>query len=211
MSIAEFDFEKNKLPDILPILKVKSVVLMPKAQLPVCISPSNYNEVEHELIENNIIGIIQPDIDFEIVKTGCAGIIKEIHNIEDGATIIIQGLCRFEIIETLPTDRNGLERAKVSYNKYNIDIDNNNTLLDTKSLFSALNTYFKHLDISPNWEEIEKTSPQLLISALVMACPLHPSERQSLLETVNIQDQSNMITRIIEINAFERFKSRYIN
>ena len=44
-----------------------------------------------------------------------------------------------------------------------------------------------------------------------MACPLHPSERQSLLETVNIQDQSNMITRIIEINAFERFKSRYIN
>ena len=83
MSIAEFDFEKNKLPDILPILKVKSVVLMPKAQLPVCISPSNYNEVEHELIENNIIGIIQPDIDFEIVKTGCAGIIKEIHNIED--------------------------------------------------------------------------------------------------------------------------------
>ena len=201
----------KKLPEILPILKVKSAVLMPKAQLPVCISPSTYDEIRQELIEDNIMGIIQPSIGLEEFKIGCAGIIKEIHNIEDEITIIIQGICRFEIIKTLPTDRNGLERSKVSYKKYNVDMKNKEVVFDTKSLFSALNTYFKNLSISPNWDEIEKTSPQLLISALVMACPLHPSERQSLLETVNIQDQSNMITRMIEINSFERFKSRALN
>ncbi len=211
MNITEFDFKNNKLPEILPILKINSAVLMPKAKLPVCISQSTYNEIEHELIKNNIIGIIQPNTEFDTVKIGCAGIINEIHNIEDEVTVIMQGLCRFEIVETLPTDRNGLERAIVSYIKYNIDMNNNEIVLDTKPLFNALNNYFKHLAISPNWEEIENTSPQLLISALVMACPLHPSERQSLLETVNIQDQSNMITRMIEINSFERFKSRLLN
>ncbi len=211
MSITEFDFENNKLPEILPILKIKSAILMPKAQLPICISQSTYEEVGQEIIENNIVGIIQPSIGLETFKIGCAGIITEIHNIEDDITIIIHGLCRFEITELLPSDRQGLERAKVSYEKYNIDMNSNNIVLDTKSLFSALNTYFKNLSIAPNWEEIEKTSPQLLISALIMACPLHPSERQSLLETVNIQEQSNMITRMIEINSFERFKSRAIN
>lgn len=211
MNTIEFDVKNDKLPEILPILKVKSAVLMPKAQLPVCISPSTYEEISQELIENNIIGIVQPSIGLESFKTGCAGLIREIHNIEDDITIIIQGICRFEIIESLPTDRNGLERATVSYNKYNVDINNSEVAFDTKSLFSALNMYFKHLSISPNWDEIEKTSPQLLISALVMACPLHPSERQSLLETVDIQDQSNMITRIIEINSFERFKSNALN
>ncbi|MBR1944343.1 MAG: LON peptidase substrate-binding domain-containing protein [Alphaproteobacteria bacterium] len=212
MNIEEFDFDNNKLPEILPILKVKSAVLMPKAQLPVCILQSTYEEVANEVIENNIIGIVQPNIGLETFKIGCAGIINEIHKIEDEVTIIMQGLCRFEIIESLPTDRNGLERAIVSYIKYNVDINSNNdVILDTKPLFNALNKYFKHFSISPNWAEIEKTSPQLLISALVMACPLHPSERQSLLETVDIQDQSNMITRMIEINSFERFKSRSLN
>ncbi|MBQ9441342.1 MAG: LON peptidase substrate-binding domain-containing protein [Alphaproteobacteria bacterium] len=203
--------EINKLPEILQILKIKAAVLMPKAQLPVYISPSNYEEIGMELIENNIIGIMQPNIGSEEFKIGCAGVIKEIHNIDDNITIIVQGLCRFEITEILPTDKNGLERSKVSYSKYNIDMNNNEAVFDTTSLFSALNTYFKNLSISPNWDEISKTSPQLLISALVMACPLHPSERQSLLETVDIQDQSNMITRIIEINSFERFKSRALN
>ncbi len=203
--------EINKLPEILQILKIKAAVLMPKAQLPVYISPSNYEEIGMELIENNIIGIMQPNIGLEEFKIGCAGVIKEIHNIDDNITIIVQGLCRFEITEILPTDKNGLERSKVSYSKYNIDMNNNEAVFDTTSLFSALNTYFKNLSISPNWDEISKTSPQLLISALVMACPLHPSERQSLLETVDIQDQSNMITRIIEINSFERFKSRALN
>lgn len=211
MSITDFDFKNNELPEILPILKIKSAILMPKAQLPVCISPSTYDEIGQELFENNIIGIVQPDIGSENFKTGCSGLIKEIHNIEEDITVIIQGLCRFEIVEQLLHDRNGLERAKVSYTKYKIDMNSKNIVLDTKSLFSALNIYFKNLSISPNWEEIEKTSPQLLISALVMACPLHPNERQSLLETVNIQDQSNMITRIIEINSFERFKSRVVN
>ena len=86
MNITEFDFKNNKLPEILPILKINSAVLMPKAQLPVCISQSTYNEIEHELIKNNIIGIIQPNTEFDIFKIGCAGVINEIHNIEDEVT-----------------------------------------------------------------------------------------------------------------------------
>ena len=203
--------ETSKLPEILPILKIKAAVLMPKAKLPIYISPSNYEEIERELIENNIIGIMQPSIGLEEFKIGCAGTISEIHNIDGDMTIIVTGLCRFEITEILPTDKNGLERAKVSYSKYNIDMNNNEVVFDTKSLFVALNTYFKNLSLSPNYDELLKTPPHLLIAALVMACPLYPSERQSLLETVNLQDQSNMITRIIEINSFERFKSRALN
>ena len=216
-TVSTTKYNKIDLPEILSVLHMKSTILLPKAQLPICMSSISYLDIASELIENNIIGVIQPTPTFsnseqhcvlpQPFKIGCAGQIKEIGSSEDEVTIIIQGLCRFETVEVLPTDKNGLDRIRVSYDKYKIDLEEHDNTFDKSQLLTALNLYFKHLEIYPNWPEIEKTPPEVLISALAMACPFHPSEKQSLLETVNIQDQSEMITKIIEMNSFNRFHS----
>ena len=202
----------SKLPEILPIIKVKSTILMPQAQLPICMSNSSYLEVSSELVEENIVAIVQSQGEGESktpFKIGCAGQVKEVNFSEDEVTVFIQGLCRFEIIKKLPVDKKGLERIKVSYKKYEIDLKKHvlTDPLDKTNLLSALNLYSRHVNIFPNWEELEKTPTEVLISALAMACPLHPNEKQSLLETVDIHEQSNMITKFIEMNSFDRFRS----
>lgn len=199
-----------ELPGILPVFQVKSTILMPHAQLPICISNSSY--LSSELIDNNIVGIIQPkpgktSTNTEKFKIGCAGQIKEITSIDDETTVLICGLCRFEIIKELPTDKFGLDRAYVSYDKYKkIDMESDNSQVHNKQqLLYALSVYFKSLKLSPNWNEIKNTPAPILISALTMACPLHPSEKQAVLETTDIQGQSDVIVKMIKMHLADRF------
>jgi Lon protease-like protein len=209
----------QKLPEVLPVFRVRSTILMPHAQLPIIVPETDYLSIASEVMESNIVAIIQPKPIFmkgarnkELIKsfsTGCAGKITDISFIGEEITINIYGLCRFETIQKLPVDHLGIERVSVSYEKFLIDMENTESTFnfDKNRLMNALDIYFKNLEISPNWTEIEKTPPDILISALAMACPFHPSEKQSLLETVDIKERSDMITRIIEMNSFDRYNT----
>ncbi len=211
----------EKLPTILPVFRVKSTILMPRAQLPIVMSENDYLAISPEVIENNIVAIIQPKP--LLVKdsknkeksksftTGCAGRITEIIPIASEITINIFGLCRFEVLEEFPADINGIERVSVNYEKFSVDTEKTEELeIDRSRLMNALDLYFRNLEIAPNWKEIEKTPTNVLISALAMACPFHPSEKQSLLETVDAKERSNMIIKIIEMNSFDRYHTANI-
>lgn len=212
----------EKLPTILPVFRVRSTILMPHAQLPIVMSENDYLAISSEVIENNIVAIIQPKpILIKDIKnketprsfaTGCAGRITEIIPIASEITINIYGLCRFEVLEEFPSDINGIERVSVNYEKFSIDTEKSTEELeiDRTRLMNALDLYFRNLEIAPNWKEIERTPTNVLISALAMACPFHPSEKQSLLETVDAKERSNMIIKIIEMNSFDRYHTANI-
>jgi Lon protease-like protein len=207
------------LPTILPVFRVMATVLMPRAQLPIMVPEGDYSCIATEAIENNIVAVIQPKPNFvkgteneELNKSfniGCAGKITDVSFLYGEVAINIYGLCRFETIDEFPVDNSGIERVAVSYKKFLIDMESTDTSieLDKERLLNALDLYFKNLEISPNWQEIEKTPVDTLVSALAMACPFNPSEKQSLLETVAIKDRSDMITRIIEMNSFDRYNT----
>lgn len=212
----------EKLPTILPVFRVRSTILMPHAQLPIVMSENDYLAISSEVIENNIVAIIQPkpvlikdSKNNEISQsfaTGCVGRITEIIPIANEITINIYGLCRFEVLETFPADVNGIERVSVNYEKFSIDTEKSvdELEIDRPRLMNALDLYFRNLEIAPNWKEIEKTPTNVLVSALAMACPFHPSEKQSLLETVDAKERSNMIIKIIEMNSFDRYHTANI-
>lgn len=210
----------ENLPSVLPVFRVRSTILMPHAQLPIAMPEDDYIAIASEVVENNIVAIVQPRPIFmkgsrnrELIgsfKTGCAGRVNEVFPLNGEVTVNIYGVCRFEILEEIAPDNNGIERVVVSYDKFKVDLENkefDSVDFDKHRLMNALDIYFKHLEISPNWKEIEKTPVDVLVSALAMACPLHPSEKQSLLETVDIKERSDMITRIIEMNSFDRYNT----
>jgi Lon protease-like protein len=206
------------LPSILPVFRVRSTILMPHAQLPITMCEKDYLEIAAESIENNIVAVVQPkpifckkDRALDIggsFKCGCAGRITDIHFADDEVAISIFGLCRFDIENEEPK-MNGMDRVLVNYDRYKIDMEEKieEFEFDKNRLMNALDIYFKNLEIFPNWKEIEKTPPNVLISALAIACPFHPSEKQSILETVNIAERSNIITQIIEMNSFDRYNT----
>jgi Lon protease-like protein len=207
----------EKLPKVLPVFMVRSTILMPHAQLPITMSESDYVLAASETIENNVVAIIQPRPIFikgarnkELIhsfKTGCAGRITEVVPNNGNVTINVYGLCRFETLQEIPSDSFRTEKILVSYDKFLIDMEKGKDIsdFDKNRLMNALDGYFKNLEISPNWREIEKTPVEILVSALAIACPFHPTEKQSILETVDIKERSDMITKIIEMNSFDRY------
>ena len=208
----------ERLPTTLPVFRVRSTILMPQAQLPISMSEDDYMTIASEAFENNIVAVVQPKPIFmkgarnkELIqsfKTGCAGRITEVFPAGNDVTINIHGLCRFEIVEEVVPDNSGICKIVVNYDKFLVDMNDQEDKqfeFDKDRLMNALDVYFKHLEISPNWKEIEKTPVDVLVSALAMACPFHPSEKQSLLETVDVKARSDMITRIIEMNSFDRY------
>lgn len=195
---------------------------MPHAQLPIIMSENDYAAISSELVESNIVAVIQPKPlikdssgkkkNNKAFKTGCAGRITEIVPIANEISVNIQGLCRFEIVHDFSEDISGVERVAVSYKKFLIDTETPPAEFefDRNRLMSALDVYFKNLEISPNWKEIEKTPTNVLVSALAMACPFNPSEKQSLLETVDAKERTDMIVKIIEMNSFDRYHTANI-
>ncbi|MDR3031468.1 MAG: LON peptidase substrate-binding domain-containing protein, partial [Holosporales bacterium] len=102
----------ENLPSLLPVLRVRSTILLPHAQLPITMFESDYLESAPELVENNIIAVVQPkpifsrrDKSLELAnsfKCGCAGRITDIHFSRDEVFINIFGLCRFDIEKEEP-------------------------------------------------------------------------------------------------------------
>ena len=60
----------------------------------------------------------------------------------------------------------------------------------TKKLFN------KH-QLSTDWKIVEKVEPSQLINSLAMICPFTISEKQRLLETMNIKERNDVLNQII--------------
>ncbi len=204
------DIKIDTLPTLLPLLPLHGAVLLPRAQLPIPIFEVDYlSMVADSLKSHHIIGVVQPilkDMNVEenisLFRSGCAGKISDISEIEDERLLVtLTGLCRFDIVEELPVE-NGQRKATVCYDRYTQDlIEEIDFTFDRPRLLKALKPYFKSVDITPNWQEIGQTSNEKLITALAMVCPLEAREKQALLETPTLKEQSQMFITLIEMAA----------
>ena len=203
----------HQLPTEIPLILVRGAVLMPKAYLPLPLFDNvPLSLVNESLKEKKLIGLIQPTAsiketadfdDLTLFSIGTLAQIVEINEISNNKMIVtLEGICRFRLLDKQETD-DGYPIGKVCYDQFSGDlIEENDFMLDRDRLIGLLKPYFNRLDININFDEISKTSNQKLITALTMACPFHPSEKQILLETENLKEQSRLITTLIEMTSY---------
>lgn len=203
----------NQLPTEIPLILLRGAVLLPKAQLPVPIFDTTYfSLITNGLKKQKLVGLIQPNsslretLDFDSLNLFSIGTLARIIEIDEIANakmiVTLEGVCRFSLMEKQETEE-GYPMAKVSYERFAADlVDENDFMLDRDRLLSLLKPYFERLDINLNLDEINKASNQKLITALTMACPFLPSEKQVLLETQQLKDQSSLITTLIEMATY---------
>lgn len=203
----------SALPKILPLFLLREMIVLPRMTLPLPL----FNEVEAFEIQalargHRLIGIVQPQEPGErdtneqspLFKTGCACRIMSVNTLDDGQSILtIQGLCRFDILEEL-SPQGSLRKVVVSYDRYQGDLVHSNDReisIDRTRLLRAIRPYLSDLDIVTNWEEIEKTTNTKLINVLAMVCPFNPEEKQALLESPSLKEQSQLMTMLLEIEV----------
>jgi uncharacterized protein len=202
------------LPRQVPLFMVRGAILLPKAYLPLPIfNVAHLTMMSDCMTSHKFVGLIQPSIrgqgeldfeNFDLFEIGCLAKISDIvENAEGRLVAELEGIVRFRLIDHQESE-NGYPIATVDYTPYASDlIEEIDFHMDRPRLLRALKPYFERLDIAPNWEEIDQTSNHRLLTVLSMACPLPPSEKQALLETESVQEQSKMITTLLEMAALD--------
>jgi Lon protease-like protein len=212
MSPNPFDPTFDQLPEIVPIFPLTGVLLLPRGKLPLNVFEPRYLAMtEDALSGNRMIGIIQPSDPLSrasvppIYPIGCAGRITSFSETDDGRYLItLTGVCRFETARELPIVR-GYRRVDVSWERFAADLEEPGpALFDRARLVEGLRTYFRIQGISANWDAIESTPDERLVTSLAMICPFEPSEKQALLECGSLSERASMMVAIIEMSVLDK-------
>ena len=165
---------------------------------------------------NRLIGIVQPKKTGNLKKpnlyeVGCVGKVTSFNETQDGRyLIVINGICRFKILEELLNDKLYRE-CKISFESYINDLNKDKKeeieLLDLKSIFNDLKILFKKQGYLINWKDIEKQNIDQTINTLSMASPFSLEEKQILLETNTLAERNKKLEEILKNYAADIFEN----
>jgi hypothetical protein len=200
--------------EIIPLLPMRGVILMPRTLLPVPIFDAGQASMIASCIqsENKQIGLVQPistlfegQVLAPLFSTGCLAEIVEFGKSEENALVmLIKGICRFDIVEEL-APANGCRQARVSYDSYPGDVvERMDFSIDRERLLRILKSYLLNHELNADWESLEKASNDQLLNVLSIACPFAVREKQALLETRNPQEQSQLMTALMEMAVLDK-------
>jgi Lon protease-like protein len=199
---------KKKLPSIIPIFPLSGVIYFPKVNLPLNIFEPKYLALVNDcMITEKYMGIIQfKKNNSDIYLVGCLGKITENKKTKDGRVLInLTGISRFEIKNEINNDKHYRE-FEVSYAKFEDDLKLKDQLKKTEK-FEKLSVqtkeFFAKNGLLLDWKEFEKLDHDQRINTLAMIAPISNEEKQTVLESVNIQTKASTLSKIIEFYLHE--------
>lgn len=198
----------TELPASLPLFPLNNALMLPGGELPLNIFEPRYlNMVRDAMKSDQLIGMIQPSNTAEIdsaepklYSIGCAGRIVRYEETLDGRlSILLSGLCRFEIKEELSTLR-GYRMVTADWSSFEHDYapaesDSSQTKL---LLHSSLRQYLKTNNIEADWDAITNTDLKTLMTLLFNSLPLTAEDKQLIIETRHINEQLTVFRTILE-------------
>ena len=207
-----------KLPKKIPVFPLSNFIIFPETTVPLNIFEPRYIQmIDDTMKQDKIIGMVQPketnNEKPKLYNIGCAGKITSFHETDDGRyLIIISGLCRFKILNELPTNKLYRE-CEVIYNDFYNDTNNQSEEIkftDLKLIFKNLKTLFSKQGYKINWKEIEKQSLDQTINTLSMASPFSLEEKQILLESINLEDRKKKLEEILKTYVYDDFSNNTV-
>lgn len=196
------------LPDNLAIFPLPGALLLPRGRLPLNIFEPRYLAMVDDALgtRHRLIGMIQPtDPDCrsrhpDLYSIGCAGRITAFSETEDGRYLItLTGVSRFAIADEFPL-HNGYRTIRPRWDEFRGDFrEEGADGFDRPRLLNALRGFLRLHGISSDWDSIERTPDDRLITSLAMICPFSPGEKQALLESANLSDRASTMTALIEM------------
>jgi len=205
--MSAFDPGFDDLPGQLPIFPLTGVLLLPRGELPLNIFEPRYLNMTLDAIAGDrLIGMIQPtepeseDANPPVYSTGCAGRIVSFQETEDSRLLItLKGLCRFNVKEELPLV-DGYRPVVADWSNFRADMESTEeAVIDRERLLGLLKTYFKIQGIEADWNAIETTSEERLVTCLSMICPFEGPEKQALLEAPTLTDRGKVLITLVEM------------
>ena len=209
--------KKEDLPNILPVFPLSNFIIFPRTTVPLNIFEPRYIEmIDNSMKTNRLIGMIQPKKSGQLkkpdlYKVGCAGKITSFNETDDGRyLIILNGICRFKIMDELNND-NLYRECEVKYDDFLKDLNEKSEEIkfsDLNLIFQNLKGLFKKQGYEINWKEIEKQSLDQTINTLSMASPFSLEEKQVLLESKDLTIRKDRLKEILNTYIVDNFNNK---
>ena len=209
--------KKEDLPNILPVFPLSNFIIFPRTTVPLNIFEPRYIEmIDNSMKTNRLIGMIQPKKSGQLkkpdlYKVGCAGKITSFNETDDGRyLIILNGICRFKIMDELNND-NLYRECEVEYDDFLKDLNEKSEEIkfsDLNLIFQNLKGLFKKQGYEINWNEIEKQSLDQTINTLSMASPFSLEEKQVLLESKDLTIRKDRLKEILNTYIVDNFNNK---
>ena len=198
----------ENLPKKISIFPLSNFIIFPNTTVPLNIFEPKYIQMVDECMKGNrLIGIVQPKKTGNLKKpdlydVGCVGKITSFNETDDGRyLIVLNGICRYKIVEELKNDKLYRE-CKISFSNYTNDLlesDQKQIKFDEiKFIFNDLKNLFKKQGYLINWKDLEKQTLEKTINTLAMASPFTLEEKQILLETNTLPDRKKKLEEVLK-------------
>ena len=209
--------KKEDLANVLPVFPLSNFIIFPRTTVPLNIFEPRYIEmIDNSMKTNRLIGMIQPKKSGQLkkpdlYKIGCAGKITSFNETDDGRyLIILNGICRFKILDELNND-NLYRECEVKYDDFLKDLNEKSEEIkfsDLNLIFQNLKGLFKKQGYEINWKEIEKQSLDQTINTLSMASPFSLEEKQVLLESKDLTIRKDRLKEILNTYIVDNFNNK---
>ena len=208
----------DHLPNKIPVFPLSNFIIFPRTTVPLNIFEPRYIDmVDDAMKSNRIIGMVQPKKSNQnipmLYNIGCAGKITSFSETNDGRySIELTGISRFKIIEELKNDKLYRE-CFINFNDFDYDFKENKEEIkfsDIELIFKKFKSMFIRQGYIINWKKIEKQSLYQTINVLAMTSPFSLEEKQSLLETISLNDRKKKIEEILSTYTNDNFSNKTI-
>lgn len=201
----------DKMPSVLQIIPLHDNILLPRTEIQISLMAFvDFISMKDLSKRDQIFGFVPVSPDGHLFHSGCAGHFKSVqHTEEAGPTVFISGICRFDIVHVYRKDNKSDSRKKnskniladVSYDRFTADIvQEADFKFDRKKFVLLLRNYCQKKNIQPNWKLLDNISNDRLLTLLMVMCPFHLQEKQTLLETSEYTDQISIMESIMEMD-----------
>ena len=209
----------NELPKEIPVFPLSNFIIFPDTTVPLNIFEPRYIQMVDDCMKSNrVMGMIQPKKTGNLKKpdlynVGCIGKITSFNETEDGRyLIVLNGISRFKIVNEVSTNK--LYRiCKVNYENFLSDLNQKKESLNFSSLetiFKDLKDFFDKKGYMINWSELKNQDLGYTINTLSMASPFSLEEKQTLLESLNINERKSKLEKILKTYIVDEFGNRTI-
>ncbi|MBL4892282.1 MAG: LON peptidase substrate-binding domain-containing protein [Rhizobiaceae bacterium] len=197
---------KADIPEIVPIFPLEDTLLLPGGLLPLNIFEKRYLAMIDDAIHGDrLIGMVQPSESGDtrhssLRQIGCLGRVTAFQEAGDNTVLIgLYGICRFKIINE-EAERNGYRNCKIEIFVEDLDEDNQSATIDRETLITTFKNYLEANAMEADWESIDSTDDQTLVTALCMMSPYGSAEKQALLEAPDLKSRAETLIALTEID-----------
>lgn len=196
----------SDIPKTIALFPLSGALLLPGGNLPLNIfEPKYISMFDDTIAHDRLIGMIQPtqsssqdNEEPTLNDIGCVGRITAFQETDDGHYLInLKGICRFHIEEEI-VGKNEYRRANIV--PFLSDLKSSKGEEIDRSLL--IETFKRFLDankMETDWDVIEKTDNESLVTALCMMSPYGAAEKQALLEAEDLKSRADTLVALTQI------------